>query len=143
MYRFSDVQNTALEQPLKREHVSQRIGAGNFTLSYVEGHYVIRKANEIFGFDGWSRETVRMRLVSEQYKGERHGVTYFAMVRIRVGDIVREGCGTGHGIDRSLGQAHEGALKEAETDAMKRALMTFGDQFGLALYDKEQKHVDG
>ena len=40
-----------------------------------------------------------------------------------------------------LGQAHESALKEAETDAMKRALMTFGNPFGLALYDKAQRQV--
>jgi DNA repair and recombination protein RAD52 len=40
-----------------------------------------------------------------------------------------------------LGQAHESAIKEAETDAMKRALMTFGNPFGLALYDKEQANV--
>ena len=40
-----------------------------------------------------------------------------------------------------LGQAHESAIKEAETDAMKRALMTFGNPFGLALYDKQQRQV--
>ena len=31
--------------------------------------------------------------------------------------------------------------KEAETDARKRALMTFGNPFGLALYDKTQANV--
>ena len=36
------------------------------------------------------------------------------------------------------GQAHEIALKSAETDATKRALATFGNPFGLALYDREQ-----
>jgi recombination DNA repair RAD52 pathway protein len=55
--------------------------------------------------------------------------------------VIREGIGTGHGIDRDLGQAHESAVKEAETDAMKRALSTFGSQFGLALYDKQQRDV--
>jgi hypothetical protein len=57
--------------------------------------------------------------------------------------LIREGCGAGHGIDTDLGQAHESALKEAETDAMKRALMTFGNPFGLALYDKQQREVTG
>jgi hypothetical protein len=57
--------------------------------------------------------------------------------------LIREGCGAGHGIDTDLGQAHESALKEAETDAMKRALMTFGNAFGLALYDKQQREVTG
>ncbi|MFM9102460.1 MAG: Rad52/Rad22 family DNA repair protein [Cyanobium sp.] len=47
------------------------------------------------------------------------------------------------GFDVDLGQAHESALKEAETDAMKRALMTFGNPFGLALYDKQQREVTG
>ena len=62
-------------------------------------------------------------------------------MRISVGDVIREGSGAGHGIDADLGQAHESALKEAETDAMKRALMTFGNPFGLALYDKQQREV--
>ena len=55
--------------------------------------------------------------------------------------MIREGSGAGHGIDADLGQAHESAIKEAETDAMKRALMTFGNPFGLALYDKQQREV--
>ena len=67
-------------------------------------------------------------------------------MRIRVGDestaqLIREGSGAGHGIDADLDQAHESALKEAETDAMKRALLTFGNPFGLALYDKQQRQV--
>ena len=33
------------------------------------------------------------------------------------------------------------ALKAAETDATKRALATFGNPFGLGLYDKEQNGV--
>jgi hypothetical protein len=41
--------------------------------------------------------------------------------------------------DRGLGQAHESALKEAETDAMKRALMAFGNPFGLALHNKQKR----
>ncbi len=32
-------------------------------------------------------------------------------------------------------------MKAAETDAMKRALATFGNPFGLALYDKTQAGV--
>src|SRR6185295_18588121 len=35
----------------------------------------------------------------------------------------------------------EMALKGAETDATKRALATFGNPFGLALYDKEHAGV--
>jgi hypothetical protein len=66
-------------------------------------------------------------------------------VKVRAGDaeICREGCGSGHGVGLTPGEAHESAIKEAETDAMKRALSTFGNPFGLALYDKEQQNVRG
>ena len=46
-------------------------------------------------------------------------------------------------IDADLGQAHESAIKEAETDSMGRALMTLGNPFGLALYDKQQEPDPG
>jgi hypothetical protein len=120
----------------------------------LEGWVAIREANRIFGFDGWQRETIELRCVAESQRpiGRDQkpgwGVTYIARVRIRLGSqasgatsLVREGSGAGHGIDVDLGLAHESALKEAETDAMKRALMTFGNPFGLALYDKQQRQV--
>ena len=70
---------------------------------------------------------------------------YTAKVRIyvRAGDVLvmREGSGTGEGKAPTPGQAHEIALKSAETDATKRALATFGNVFGLALYDREQAGV--
>ncbi len=78
---------------------------------------------------------------------EAAGFGYVARVRVKVraGDheICREGCGSGHGRGNTPGEAHQSALKEAETDAMKRALTTFGNPFGLALYDKAQHGVWG
>ena len=148
---FSAEQITALSAPLDRAKVRQR-DQGRSQVSYLEGWQVIAEANRIFGFDGWQRETVALRCVkqSERSIGRDNrpgwGVTYTARVRISVSTagqpaLIREGCGAGHGIDTDLGQAHESALKEAETDAMKRALMTFGNPFGLALYDKQQREV--
>lgn len=146
---FSPEQVTRLEAPLSASHVKQR-EQGRSKVSYIEGWHAISEANAIFGFDAWSRETISIQSVSEKPrkigKGEHEkdgwGVTYIAQVRIRVDGIVREGVGAGHGIDADLGQAHESAIKEAETDAMKRALMTFGNPFGLALYDKTQANVE-
>jgi DNA recombination protein Rad52 len=141
---FTKDQTEALAAPLNKSHVAQRSQAGR-QFSYIEGWHAIAEANRIFGFDGWQRQTVEAKCVAERERkvgqGDGWGVTYTAKVRIAVGEIIREGCGAGHGIDRDLGQAHESALKEAETDAMKRALMTFGNQFGLALYDKTQANV--
>ena len=54
---------------------------------------------------------------------------------------MREGIGTGFGRAPAPEVAHDMALKAAETDATKRALATFGNPFGLALYDKDQAHV--
>ena len=62
-------------------------------------------------------------------------------VRAEGAVVVREGCGSGHGLGLNLGEAHESAIKEAETGAMKRALVTFGNPFGLALYDREKRNV--
>jgi DNA recombination protein Rad52 len=146
---FTPEQVTQLQAPLSASHVKERTQSGR-KLSYVEGWHAIAEANRIFGFDGWSRETMDIRLVAERERpiGQQGatgwGVSYVAKVRVRVlgnEDIIREGVGTGHGIDRDLGLAHESAIKEAETDAMKRALMTFGNPFGLALYDKTQANV--
>jgi DNA recombination protein Rad52 len=150
---FSPEQITALAAPLDRAKVRQR-EQGRSSVSYLEGWQVIAEANRIFGFDGWQRETVALRCVNQSERSigrdgrSGWGVTYTARVRITVGatdagPVIREGCGAGHGIDTDLGQAHESAIKEAETDAMKRALMTFGNAFGLALYDKQQREVTG
>lgn len=145
---FSADQNTELAKPLDPKHVTQRVQAGH-TLDYVEAWFVISEANRIFGFGGWTSETVELRQVAEHKRkigqGERAsdgwGVSYVCKVRVTVGDVVREGVGSGHGIDRDLGLAHESAAKEAESDARKRALMTFGNPFGLALYDKSRENV--
>ncbi len=66
-------------------------------------------------------------------------------IAVRAGGAViyRDGSGSGHGRAATPGEAHESAIKEAETDATKRALTTFGNQFGLALYDREQRGVRG
>ena len=146
---FTEKQIKDLSAPLSPDVVRQRQQAGR-KLDYIEAWHAISEANRIFGFDGWSRETVEMRLVSEREvtigRGtprEKQGwsVSYVSKVRVRVGDLIREGTGSGHGIDADLGQAHESAAKESESDAMKRALITFGNPFGLALYDKERANV--
>jgi recombination DNA repair RAD52 pathway protein len=157
---FTPEQIAALDAPLAKSAVKERTQAGR-ALSYVEGWHVIAEANRIFGFDGWTRETTETRLVAEaarkigkefdrngnpQPQKDGWGVSYIARVRVVIfaGDtiVTREGIGSGHGIDVDLGLAHESAIKESETDAMKRALMTFGNPFGLALYDKTQENVE-
>ena len=141
---FTEIQEKALKAKLSGKCVKTRDQDG-MSLSYVEGWHTIAEANRIFGYDAWDRKTVHMACVWEGITEGLKGCSYVARVQIRVraGDtvIVREGCGSGHGLGLSPGEAHESAIKEAETDAMKRALMTFGNPFGLALYDREKRGV--
>jgi len=147
---FTTEQTGLLSAPLDKARVATREQGGK-TLSYIEAWHAIAEANRIFGFGQWDRETVELRQLGEprvtqdKYGKDQMRVGYSARVRItvRAGDsvIIREGCGFGSGIDKDTDQAHESALKEAESDAMKRALMTFGNAFGLALYDKRQANV--
>lgn len=143
---FSDKQIAELQKKLDAGHVRppQQFGPKG---DYLEGWHVIAEANRIFGFDGWAYEAVDTKCVSESARKigkaqkDGWGVTYTSRVRVTVSGIVREDFGAGHGYDVDLGLAHESAVKEAVTDALKRALRTFGNPFGLALYDKSRANV--
>jgi DNA recombination protein Rad52 len=141
---FTEAQVKSLEAKLSAKRIKTR-QANGVTLAYVEGWHVIAEANRIFGYDAWDRRTRSNNCVWTGTKGEFYHAAYTAKVRVsvRAGDItiVREGSGTGEGKALTPGQAHELALKAAETDATKRALATFGNPFGLALYDREQVGV--
>jgi hypothetical protein len=141
---FTGDQIKELKAKLESKHVKTR-NADGASLHYVEGWHVIAEANRIFGFDAWDRKTLATICVWSGERGAYHAAAYTAKVRVRVraGDItiVREGSGTGEARAPTPGQAHELALKGAETDATKRALATFGNPFGLALYDREQQGV--
>ena len=141
---FTDEQVHRLKAKLSSKRVKTRYANGA-ALHYVEGWHAIAEANRIFGHDAWDRRTLASTCVWTGTRGEYHSAAYTAKVRVsvRAGDIVivREGSGTGEGKALTPGQAHELALKGAETDATKRALATFGNPFGLALYDREQTGV--
>jgi DNA repair and recombination protein RAD52 len=143
MMSFTEEQIAALKAPLDRANVKTRTQGGS-QVSYVEAYHAENEANRIFGFDAWDRET-EIQHIGEREQDGKWRVYYRAKVRITVhaGDrkVIREGCGYGSGIDRDIGAAHESALKEAESDAEKRALKTFGNPFGQALYDKSQSEV--
>lgn len=135
-----------LRRRLDPDAVKSRNQAGR-SVQYIEGWHAIAEANRIFGEFNWQSETLDLNCVNERERpiGQRQEpgwtVTYTARVRITVDGVVRDGCGAGHGIAKDLGECHESAIKEAETDARKRALMTFGNPLGLALYDKDRANV--
>ncbi|MEO1308574.1 MAG: Rad52/Rad22 family DNA repair protein [Pseudomonadota bacterium] len=141
---LTDTQTKSLKAKLNHRFVKTRENQGS-TLSYIEGWHAIAEANRIFGFDSWDRQTLDPRCVWSDLRRGQTVCFYSTKVRItvRAGDTVtvREGIGTGLGRAQAPETAHELALKVSETDATKRALATFGNPFGLALYDSTQRQV--
>lgn len=137
MSGFTVKQTNALKRGLTHLQIRTRVSDGR-EISYIEGWFAIAEANRIFGFEGWDRETIEAKCIQGREARGCYSVLYTARVRVsvRAGEriVVRDGHGTGEGRGNSLGEAHDVALKGAETDATKRALVTFGKAFGLTLY---------
>lgn len=135
-----------LEKKLDPRHVKPPTQFGPKG-EYIEGWHAIAEANRIFGYGEWSYTVTECKCVSERPrpvgrdKKDGWGVTYTAKVMVEVDSVTREDVGAGHGYDVDCGSAHESAIKEAVTDALKRALRTFGNPFGLPLYDKTRENV--
>jgi hypothetical protein len=118
--------------------------------SHLEAWDVRRWLLRIFGYGGFDIETLECAVVSERSVWNeqnplngRHTVVYRVQVRLTVRDpdghvlaFFDDGA-TGDGINQpSLQKAHDFALKTAMSQALKRAAVNLGDQFGLSLYDK-------
>jgi len=143
---FNDKQNQVLAYELDSSRIKSR-SKGNVSLSYLEGFDVIETANKIFGFGNWDYNITSLTQVSQELNHNQNNVLcYKAVINITVHDIqhsksvTREDVGFGTGIAKTLADAHEGGAKEAVTDAIKRTLRSFGNQFGNSLYDKSRKH---
>ena len=117
---------------------------------YIEGWHAIAEANRIFGFDGWSYtiDLTQNGLVegTDSRGNAQWQAAYTCICTVTVtsamnGPVIRQDVGFGSGFAKQAGDAIEGATKEAATDALKRALRTFGNPFGLALYDKSRVNV--
>ena len=139
---FSDEQIEELEKPLDHNKVATRSQGGK-KLAYIQSWHAISEANRIFGYGKWGSRIITLDCVlDEEAKGEgRRNVSYLAIVEVVASDGTFRDTGTGHGQNMRPGDAHESASKEAVSDAEKRALRHFGNQFGLALYDKEFTNV--
>ena len=141
---FNDKQMKALQSELSADRIKVRDKA-NIKLSYLEGFDIIDTANSIFGFGGWAYTISSLEQVSQEVNANQNVVIcYKAIVKVDVYDIdhstmiSRQDVGFGTGVARSLADAHENSAKEAVTDALKRSLRSFGNQFGNSLYDKSK-----
>lgn len=143
---FDQPQTKTLSQELENTRIKSR-SKGDIELSYLEGFDVIDTANRIFGYGNWSYTISILEQVSqESNQNQNIVICYKAIVSVKISDtthekhINREDVGFGTGIAKTLSDAHESAAKEAVTDALKRSLRSFGNQFGNSLYDKSRQH---
>jgi hypothetical protein len=127
-------------------------------LSHLEAWDVRRQLIRIFGFGGFSIETLSLDLVhnhgqegfrKKNKQGEEYGapytawtIVYRAQIRLTVFDTSgREIChwedgAAGDAINQpSVGDAHDMAMKTSLSQALKRCAVNLGDQFGLSLYN--------
>lgn len=136
-----------LKQPLDKTRVKHRQGGGGMSLAYIPGYDAIDRANELFGYGQWGYDLISNELVNViGESGEILGGYYAARVRLTVAGcvpITEEGVCPIQAARNPRAQidAHDMARKGAVTDAMKRALRIYGDQFGNSLYDTDL--VDG
>ena len=137
--RFTPEQEERLSAPLDANRIKYRPGAGGMQLKYIKGDDVIDKANEIFGFGRWGYKIVGRshEIVDDRKNGPTD--VYTADIELYVVGSAFPFPGDGMGIVGKpyTVEMHEKARKEATTDALKRALRHYGDQFGLSLYNED------
>lgn len=118
--------------------------------SHVQAWDDRRWMNRIFGFGGWSTRETSLTLIHERFHENKDGrdsvtVIYRCSVVLEVKDIHGNILGEYHG--SAVGQApsfptwkiadaHDMAIKTADSQAFKRACVNLGDTFGLSLYNK-------
>lgn len=143
MKSFEEV-SLFLKTPIPRSEIYKRPGGGGKELSYFETWWVVHLLNECFGNTGWSSEVASIEHISNaELPTYRAKVTIKAMVRGPSDDkgnptyltISHDGIGTCSGKD------HEMSIKGAESDALKRAAVKFGNRLGNGLYDKSEEFI--
>lgn len=138
---LNDAQYAQLLKPLNPSRIAKRSGGGK-SLSYLEAWDVKAHLIRIFGFGGWSWNVTEATLAFEDEGVGSGGKANWSVGYKVIGTL------TVHDLDASYteaavgfstlptrGEAHDMAIKTAESDALKRASINLGDQFGLSLYN--------
>jgi recombination DNA repair RAD52 pathway protein len=145
--KLTTEQYAQLLKPLNASRIAQRNQSG-ISLSYLEAWDVKAHLIRIFGFGGWSADVLSADLMFEDKdeKG-RWNVGYKVIMRLRIdaqgdflGDTTYTEAAVGSATLPQRGEAHDMAVKTAESDALKRAAINLGTQFGLSLYDNGNRN---
>ncbi len=128
-----------LLRPINQRRVFRKDGQSHLAAWDVRAHL-----NRCFGFAAWSAETVRAELIhdlettTKQQKPARK-VAYRAQVKLTIHETgatyTEWAVGEAVMPEFKHGDAHDFALKTAESQALKRCAVNLGSQFGLSLYD--------
>lgn len=136
-----------LEAPLDKSRVKQSQGQ-----SHLEGWDVRAHLTRIFGFGGWDETLLGVECIYEHLGNELKAdkkqwyVTYRCTMRLTiwgtdadgnraVAGIYEEGAIGGAENQPSHADAHDLAMKESMTQALKRCAINLGNAFGLSLYN--------
>jgi hypothetical protein len=139
---ITELQQKVLMSSLNPDRVANR-QQGRAQLSYLEAYDVKATLIRVFGFGGFSAECLEAKIVDmrevpqSQGQGKNWKVTAQASVRLTIhqtGAIYTESAIAGSA-QPDITESMDMALKSAESDALKRAAIYLGTQFGLSLYD--------
>jgi recombination DNA repair RAD52 pathway protein len=131
-------QQLALMSPLNPARVSKRDN-----MSYLEAWDVKASLIKVFGFGGFSSELIESEILDVREVAQRSGnkmnqkVTAKAVVRLTIhqtGAVYTEAAIAGSS-QPDITESMDMAIKSAESDALKRAAIFLGTQFGLSLYN--------
>ena len=125
-----------LLKPLNQQRVAKRQQAGR-NLSYLEAWDVKAHLIRIFGFGGWDWNVTTADLAFESEREGKWNVGYKVIGTLTISDLncIYTEAAVGSATLPQRGEAHDMAVKTAESDAIKRAAINLGTQFGLSLYN--------
>lgn len=138
---FTAEQIGKLASPLMASRVSKRRGGGGSSLSYLEAYDVKATLIRVFGFGNFSADVIESEIVQifpVPDDPKKFTVLAKATVRIRIhatDATYTETAASSQTGSQGVGEVADFALKTAESDALKRAAIYLGTQFGLSLYN--------
>jgi recombination DNA repair RAD52 pathway protein len=137
MQMLSSKQQEILLKGINANRIAKRQGGGGRSLSYLEAWDVKAHLIRIFGFGQWSWDVMETHLAYEQEASGKWNVGYrvIGQLRIHATGATYSEAAVGSATLPQRGEAHDMAIKTAESDALKRAAINLGDQFGLSLYN--------
>lgn len=129
---------------LNGARVSHR-SQGSSQLSYLEAWDVKATLIRLFGFGGFSADVIESELFDIERDAEqadskgRPKITVAAKATVRLHikqfDCTYTEVAVASQTGRDIGEVADFAIKTAESDALKRAAIYLGTQFGLSLYN--------